>query len=170
MGEWTLIPLSKGKFAKVSTRDEKRVKRLKWHVTGFSKRTKNILYARNVKTTNGRTEITLLHRFILRLRDPKIKVDHKDRDGLNCTRENLRIATHAQNMANQMKKPSQPFKGVHLHYPWAKKKFVVRVGGKHIGVFASDEEAARAYDAAAREAYGEFARLNFPQEGERSAR
>lgn len=92
------------------------------------------------------------------------EVDHHDGNGLNNRRSNLREATHAQNMGNARKQPgcSSRFKGVY----WSGKKWQAQIGVNHgtryLGRFVSEEDAARAYDAAALEAWGEFARLNFP--------
>lgn len=94
-----------------------------------------------------------------------LEVDHIDGNTINNQRSNLRCCTHAQNLANRRKqkngKTSQ-YKGVSL----AKNdnKWRVMLGHKYIGYFTSETEAARAYDAAAITHYGEFARLNFPQE------
>lgn len=116
----------------------------------------------------------LLHRFILGLPPHNPRVDHIDGDGLNNRRENLRLATPAQNSANMRARPGSlsGFKGV----TWSKNakrwRAKIRANGRHrhLGYFTSEEEAARAYDDAARELHGEFACVNFPRPGERSAR
>lgn len=100
-----------------------------------------------------------------------IGVDHVNHNGLdNRRRENLRPATQGQNTGNKRKQAgaSSQYKGVH----WSKRKArwmaVLNAGGnyRHLGSFTDEAVAARAYDAAAREAYGEFACVNFPQQGE----
>lgn len=93
-------------------------------------------------------------------------VDHINGDGLDNRRQNLRQASHGQNMFNKRRYSNNTsgFQGV---YPkrnrWAA---TVNVNKRqvHVGYFGSPEEAARARDAAALEAYGEFVRLNFPKE------
>lgn len=91
------------------------------------------------------------------------RVDHKDHDGLNNQRSNLREATTAQNAQNKRKSPgfSSQYKGVYLDR--GRWRAVIRDNGKmrYLGYFPDEETAAHTYDAAAREAFGEFACTNF---------
>jgi hypothetical protein len=92
--------------------------------------------------------------------------DHINLDGLDNRRANLRPATHAENLRNRGRQTnnSSGFKGV----TWNKRsrKWQAQIGvdrGKrYLGNFVDPEDAARAYDLAARDLHGEFARLNFP--------
>jgi len=89
--------------------------------------------------------------------------DHKNGNGLDNRRCNLRDATPSQNGGNSGKKrkiTSSRFKGVCLHKQTG--KWVARAAGEHLGLFSSEVAAARAYDAAAKKRWGEFAKLNFP--------
>lgn len=92
-------------------------------------------------------------------------MDHANRNGLDNTRANLRPATDSQNLANRGKQrrvTTSRFKGVYRN-PWSwVAEITVDYRKRHLGSFAAEEDAARAYDAAAAEAWGEFARLNFP--------
>lgn len=105
------------------------------------------------------------------------QVDHRDRDRFNNRRSNLRIFhTRGQNMANTAPRFGRRYKGVfdrskgrtltkpyaaYVSYIDAKTRGMTK--RKYLGYFLTQEEAARAYDAAAKEVWGEFAWLNFPE-------
>ena len=96
------------------------------------------------------------------------QTDHRDHNGLNNQRDNLRRATGSQNLQNTRKRAgaSSSYKGV----SWDKvnNKWLARicVSGKqcNLGRYIEEVDAARAYDAAAIDAFGEFAFLNFPDD------
>lgn len=93
------------------------------------------------------------------------RTDHRDRDALNNRRSNLRECTNAQNCRNSGKRPGRnPYKGVTIQKSTGKWTARVCVDYKnlYVGLFDTPEEAAKAYDAAARIHHGEFAWLNFP--------
>jgi AP2 domain len=94
------------------------------------------------------------------------KTDHRDGDGLNNQRYNLRETTDAQNGANTGPRTGR-YKGVHRYEGQGLWRAQIQVNGikNHIGVYSSEESAARAYDQAALAIWGEFARLNFPYDG-----
>lgn len=162
------IPLSCGHVAIVDADMLARVSAHSW----------NHHHGRNHVTAmiDGRT--VLLHHFVLGA-DARL-VDHHFGDGLDNRRAVLRPASSTENAWNQKKVASPTtsrFKGVYLHSearrwnltkPWAVQ---IRANGvrRTIGNFATEEEAARAYDSAAREAFGAFACVNFPGPGERCA-
>lgn len=99
--------------------------------------------------------------------EPGEWVDHKNGDGLDNTRSNLRDCTPQQNQGNRTKNRNGKcaYKGVtqNEHGHWLGQ---LHFNGKHIhlGRFDSAEEAARAYDAAAVKHFGMFARTNFGSE------
>lgn len=119
-------------------------------------------YAMGIREIKGQ----YLHRLILGISDTHIDVDHKDGDGLNCQRDNLRACSRSLNSANSRKrraKCSSRYKGV----SWFKPAELWRayIGTKKnrtwLGYFKDEIVAARAYDTAARSRFGEFARTNF---------
>lgn len=96
-------------------------------------------------------------------------VDHMDGNGLNNTRPNLRPATPAQNNWNRCtnRNSRSGFKGVSRYSGRAPhwRAYITKDGERHaLGRFYAPEDAARAYDRAAIELFGEFARTNFPRE------
>ena len=152
------IPLTKGKFAFVDPADYRSIKKFKWSVIEKS----HIFYAVRYHRKN---EIRM-HRQITNA-PPHFVVDHIDHNGLNNTRKNLRLCTRAQNSLNQKirKGCSSKYKGVYWHK--RDKKFYARISHKgksyHLGCFNNEILAACSYDKKAKELFGEFAFINFPQ-------
>lgn len=147
------IPLTQGMFALVDDSDFDEVVKYRWQSVKIYK----TWYA------SGRVdgEHLYLHRFLIGPK-PGEKVDHRDRNGLNNCRDNLRICTMSQNQGNRGKNHNNKFgfKGIHPHH----KKWIASMssGGKsfYIGLFDSPEEAAKAYDSEAELKWGEFAMTN----------
>lgn len=105
-----------------------------------------------------------LHRFLIQEGE---RVDHIDGDGLNNQRGNLRVCTHAENLRNTRPYKGKRYKGVtHRQRSGNWEAYIQHPSGRqlHLGKFSTEEEAARAYDRAATELFGEFARLNLPHE------
>jgi len=155
------IILTQGKVAIVSNKDFALLSKHKWYAI---KRPNGCYYAlTNVKDDSGRYTQIRMHRFILGA--PKgSKVDHKDHDGLNNTRRNIRQCTHVQNLRNQRTRVhSSKYKGV----SWNKHKGMWRAciypdkRGVDLGFFENEVGAAKAYDKAAKKHFGKFACLNF---------
>jgi hypothetical protein len=96
----------------------------------------------------------------------EFQIDHKNWNGLDNRRENLRICTPQQNSFNQKKRKdtSSKYKGVSWSSQTGKWKSTITHNGKthYLGRFDSAEEAAQKYDEKAKEFFGEFAVLNFP--------
>lgn len=148
------IELTQGYYTEIDPEDYEAVSIFKWGVLRTKQGTK--LYA---QTIGGSKKPLLMHRLILRA-NPFEEVDHKDGDGLNNTRENLRIATRSQNSANRY--PSKGYKGVHLLKQTGRYQAGIKFEGHklHLGYYDTPEEAALAYNQKAQELFGEFARLN----------
>ena len=113
------------------------------------------------RTDTGRPVVTM-HKLLT----GNALTDHIDHDGLNNQRRNLRPATVAQNGRNRRAQLacSSAWKGVTWSALKRKWQAAIMVDGRRtpLGMFVSEEDAARAYDTAARAAFGEYAELNFP--------
>jgi hypothetical protein len=106
-----------------------------------------------------------MHRFILGASAGRI-TDHKNMDGLDNRRDNLRNATPGQNAANNgpFRHNTSGYRGVTYDRFRNKWRAEIRIDGrdKHLGRFGTKEEAAMAYDRRAKLVWGEFAKLNLP--------
>lgn len=148
------VILTKGYVASIDPEDFTEIDKHSWHAK--VKRCGKVYAAR---TSDG---MTRMHRQIMGA-SQGIEVDHKDNNGLNNCRSNLRLATKAENRRNTPKSAKAIYKGVFKHRNrW---QAAITVGRKiYLGTHATPEDAARAYDVAALKYYGEFACINFPHE------
>lgn len=155
------IPLTQGHVALVDVDDYEVVIARPWSVRANGDR----LYAQCAARTSAYRKTT---RQMHRVLTGWPLVDHANGNGLDNRRGNLRPASPSQNNANARVRPgtSSGFKGVTWHGSSGKWLARTHLKGRvyRLGFFADPAEAARAYDAKARELFGQFARLNFPEE------
>jgi hypothetical protein len=151
-------------FARVDEADWPQLQAYTWHAIVTDKGT----YAQTwVRATDvARKHTVRMHVLLMGVKG----VDHRDGDGLNNTRANLRLATATENARNRRvngKNNTTGYKGV-IRRPDRPGKFRARIviagKAKGLGDFNDPVKAAKAYDAAARRYFGEFARVNFPTE------
>jgi hypothetical protein len=155
-----LIPLTKGKFAQVDDADFEWLNQWKWSANG----TADKAVRRGTKVDDVPGKLILMHRVVLGLPSTQHPhVDHKDCNGLNNQRCNLRICNQSQNQANQRlsKNNTSGYKGVVWHSGANKwmARIVVHRKGIYLGIFIDKLEAVKAYRRAAVEYFGEFARF-----------
>lgn len=162
------IPLTQGQVAIIDEADLELVGKYRWH----ARKTPTTYYAvGRIPGTSGNK--TAMHRLIMNA-PSHAEVDHRDCNGLNNTRDNLRLCSrqgNARNMRRQSTGRSR-FKGVSLQSGRAKyrNRWTAQIGvspgvKRFIGRFPTEHEAAEAYDHVARKLFGEFANLNFPAHG-----
>ncbi len=165
------INLSMGLFAIVDDADFELLNQWKWYAT-FSGRTYYAVRNEN----NLRVQ---MHRFLMGAKDEEL-LDHKDRNGLNNQRNNLRFCRKSQNCSNRRSKKNGTSKYLGVCSITSKKKYINKDGElkvydwKHwvaciktegrkqirLGRFNDEWEAAKAYNKAAKKYHGEFANLN----------
>lgn len=155
---------SGGNYAYVDDEDYEYLNQFSWHLglNGYAYRNLNI---------NNTQEKFYMHHEIANRMNLQLEwgeeIDHKDRNRLNCRRENLRAASFNQSKMNTTKRrnTSSQYKGV----CWNKRvnKWLARINKDgeqyYIGLFNSEIEAAKAYDHYAKLMFDEFAVLNFPR-------
>jgi hypothetical protein len=159
-----LIALTRGLSAMVDDNDFDWLSQWRWQAM---KSGRNFYASRDVRIgprrENKRIRI-LMHRVILGI-PVDLQVDHRDMNTLNNQRPNLRAATRAQNNGNRRshRGSTSRYKGVFWSGQAEKWQARIIVDSRqvHLGLFVDEAAAARAYDAAAREHFREFARLNF---------
>lgn len=135
-----VIPLTKGQVARISAIDAERVASRKWYA--FRSHA-GIWYAR--AKINGRIES--MHRFILGLPKGEGVVDHIDCDGLNNTRENIRVVTAQQNASRRASRRGAHMRGVSAHHRRNRWISLITCNGKrhYLGCFETEAEANAAY-------------------------
>lgn len=157
------IALTNGGTALVDERDFARVSRFAWFRLVVRR---NVYAARNANYGEGQQRVLLMHRFILGLwPGSDRRIDHRDNNGLNNQRSNLRQGHQRDAVRNQRiqtRPKSSRFKGVHWHCTKSRWAAGICVKGKtlHLGYFLAEVDAAAAYDKAAKQCFGEFAATN----------
>lgn len=147
--------------AVIDAEDFALVSQHKWH----TRRGVSTTYAQAHVYVAGRRTTISMHGLLVQVPNGH-EVDHVDGDGLNNRRRNLRVATVQQNQANRGKPrvagATSIYKGVSRNGRgrWRASIFVSG-RTRRVGDYDTEEEAARAYDAAAIAAFGDFAKGNF---------
>lgn len=156
------IPLTQGKEALVDDCDYEFLIKFNWCAVLYS----NSYYARAWVNE----KVIFMHRAIMERIKPGFQgnIDHKNINGLNNQRQNLRIATKSQNGANRgpTKNNTSGFKGVCWDESRQKWCAQIRYQGttSNLGRFNCKIKAAKAYDCAAWSLWKDYVKLNFPEE------
>lgn len=156
-GALAFIPLTKGFEAVIDAADVHLVDSWSWYANVQT----YTVYAQRCDTSRGNKTTVMLHRQIMGSPEGMF-IDHRDMDGLDCRRANLRIASHSQNNQNQrlVKSNTSGFKGACWEKSTSKWSSHIRVNGsrRYLGLYSSALEAHNAYCTASAELHGEFGR------------
>jgi HNH endonuclease/AP2 domain len=146
------IEINQGKHALVDDADYERLSRYKWYLVGSG------YVGRNLKKGDPSPH-RRMHRMILDVA-PDESVDHINGDKLDNRKCNLRLSTTSQNLANRPGLKGRKYKGVHLNHGAYMATISYNNTAHYLGRFKTPEEAATAYNEAAKKIHGEFACLN----------
>ncbi len=153
------IKLTQGKVAIVDDEDFEELSKYKW----WARKSRGAWYAMRATYLDGQHTL-LMHRAIMNAQKGQM-LDHKNGNGLDNRHSNLRFCTHSQNQHNQRRRRNgtSRYKGVHWHAHTQKWFSQIRLNNTsyYIGVYKSEIDAAKAYDAKAKELFGRFACTNF---------
>lgn len=150
------IQLTQGKVAQVDDENFESLNAHKWYA---KKKGKTFYAGRDIQADGKQTT----HRMHWEVLGGKW-IDHRDHDGLNNQKTNLRFCTNSENCMNRRKfaNTSCTYKGVYFNKTTGKWRAMIGINGKRInlGYYVDETEAAKAYNTKAIELFGEFAYLN----------
>lgn len=150
---------SYGEPCEKSDEDYDELIKFKWHISP------DLKYARRSNKLKGKNINVRMHRFIMKVEDPKIFIDHVNGDGLDNRKSNLRLCTPMQNSQNVKSKKNSTSKYLGVSFCNRDKRWrasiCVNKKRMYIGMYDIEEDAARAYDKKASFYFKEFANLNF---------
>jgi hypothetical protein len=132
------IPLTRGLFAIVDDEDFERLSKWKWHANLQSSR---FYAARTLKKI-------LMHNVVLgHAQNRKIVVDHINRNSLDNRKCNLRLVTQSENLLNHKRKQDGIVYRGDFPKPWRLRIRIGKYKRKHIGIYATRQEAEEALHA-----------------------
>lgn len=139
-GDHSFVTMTKGMVCLVSIEDRWVLEKCSWSTSA----TAHLRYA-------IRTGVGLLHRFLFQPSASEV-IDHINFNGCDNRRSNVRVCTKKENNFNRRTARKKYARGVHPH----NNRWVAQCAGKYVGIYGTEAEASSAYEAAAKQRYGEF--------------
>lgn len=159
-----LVELTQGKFSKIDVQDGPEIGNHNWYTRKV--RFSHLFYALRSVHKDGGVTAVFLHNEIMPPETGK-EIDHRNGNGLDNRRSNLRACSHMENLQNSRKSTNKKFSSLYKGVDWHKRakrwRARITVDRKRIdlGTYTHESQAAIAYDRAAIEHFGNFAYLNF---------
>jgi hypothetical protein len=161
------IHITRGATTLVDDEDYETLNKYKWYrIIGYGNHQYSARYLKTHSSRKQSRELIYMHRVIMGNPPMNKDIDHMDGNGLNNQKNNLRVATRSQNQANRGKPKNNTsgYKGVVIERRKCRRKYlaIIKIDGrtKYLGCFYSAKEAGIAYNKAAINIFGEFAKLN----------
>jgi hypothetical protein len=159
------IPLTQGKVALVDDADYPHLSQFRWHA---SRGRRGVFYAkRNLRRADGRNTTRFMHAEVVKIPLGLI-CDHANQNGLDNRRANLRLVTASESAANTRKRvcstrPASQYKGVARRPDCDRWQASIMKNGRrwYLGIYRTEDDAARVYDAVAEGLFFACAKLNF---------
>jgi ribosomal protein L34E len=162
---------ARGRVALVDPDDYALVMQYRWHVVEAApkapgRRPWGPYAVSRIRQRDGKSRKVPMHALIM----GRSFIDHINSNGLDNRKVNMRFATPTQNLGNQrtQETPGKTSRYKGVYWDRRGRGWVAEITdhgiSRYLGQFASEEDAAQAYDIAARKVFGEFARLNFNHE------
>jgi len=162
------LKLTQGVVALIDAEDFDRLNAWPWYPATKKKANRTYVYPYTHWRIPGSGDpgkyVSLMMHQMLMMIPRGMRGDHINGDTLDNRKQNLRIVTHSQNLWNMGARDGKRFKGIDYREQKGKWRARIMIDRQvtFLGYFDTDEEAARAYDEAAKRFQGEYARLNFP--------
>jgi hypothetical protein len=163
------VEITRGYTVTLDYDDIEWVSSFRWYSL-ILKKGKSRIYAYRPTGDRNNRRFELMHRAIMMRHgwSGEGQVDHVDGNGLNNCKSNLRSCNSVENGRNRGPQTNNKsgYKGVSKHTQYERWVAQIKINGKqtYLGVFIDSRDAALVYDEAARQHFGEFAVLNFPNE------
>jgi len=158
-GDVAYVPLTRGYEAIVDIEDAGMASGYNWYVMFCGE---NLVYAARNERVTGKRKTILMHRVVANPSEKQV-VDHRDHNGLNNRKSNLRVCSHTENIRNSRKRldNTSGYRGVCWNKKLRKWQAEINVNGEviYLGTFKDIEKAYQAYCKASRRYHKDYSNI-----------